>query len=106
MGAVPSPASFESIPRNIPIWMAWLTPAPAKPPSTGAGAKACRKMSAKVSGICSKLTKKTTSPLRMNTADMSGTSASENLPIRRTPPMTTIAVTAAMRPVTMYGLIP
>ncbi len=38
IGAVPRPASFDSMPRAMPIWIADMTAAPAKPPMAGAGA--------------------------------------------------------------------
>ncbi len=62
MGAVPNPASFESMPRDIPVCMALATVAPANPPATGAGDKACLNIRAKTSGISWKLIKKIASP--------------------------------------------
>jgi hypothetical protein len=40
MGALPSPASLEKMPRATPNWMAATTVAPAKPPAAAVGEKA------------------------------------------------------------------
>ena len=40
MGAVPIPASFDSIPRDIPCLMASATATPAAPPAPAAGENA------------------------------------------------------------------
>ena len=50
MGAVPSPASLEKMPRAMPMRMASMMEAPAAPPCAADGEKASRSTMAKMPG--------------------------------------------------------
>ena len=101
IGALPSPASFENTPLEIPYCMARAIADPAKPPATDVVSNAFSIMILKTSGIIL---------IFINTmikADIKyidaiiGTKLEANKPILLTPPIiTTPEITASTSPVT------
>lgn len=86
---LPSPASLEKTPLEIPFFMARVMPYPRTPPPAALGEKAPWKMDWSVDGTRSMWTKMMTMQPSVNKAAMTGMTFSVTLAIRLMPPMMT-----------------
>src|SRR5690606_33086481 len=97
---VPSPDSFEKMPRATPYWIAAARPAPAKPPAAAVPVNASLKISPIDAGTSVMCTASTQVAPRMYTITMNGTKNAVKRPIDLMPPrITAPAAIASTRPI-------
>ena len=96
MGAEPSPASLEKMPRAMPLCMATIM-LPATPPATAFGLNAPTKICESACGIAVILAKRMMRQISTYTMTIKGTTVSETLAMRLIPPSRTRATAAVRR---------
>ena len=96
MGAEPSPASLEKMPRAIPFCMATMM-APSAPPAAAWTPKAPRRIFPTAAGTAPRLQKMSSSDSVTYSTTISGMTFAETRAMRLSPPMTTSPTQHASR---------